>query len=247
MRHKAPATGDPRRTRQNVPLHIALAAVCLLLLAPPMARSQQLIDRIVATVNGQPILLSDWEVEMRFEALLDHKPLPLGDDDARGALNRLIDQELLRQQFRTYRLATPSSEEVDTRAADLRKQLGVSDKAGYDALLSRYGLSENEFRDRVTNQAEMLEFIDARLRPSVHVDRRSIENYYNETLVPQVRQRGEKPAPLAQVAAQIEELLSQQRVAVLTADWLKDLRQQSEIHVDPSVSAAPKSPDEGAQ
>lgn len=223
------------------------ACLIVLLLGSMMAVSQQVIDRIVATVNGQPILLSDWEVEMRFEALLDRKPLPLSDHDARGALDRIIDQELLRQQFRTYRLASPSTQEVDERAADLRKQLGITDTPAFDALLTHYGLSENEFRERVTNQAEMLEFIDARLRPSVHVDRRSIENYYNETLVPQVRQKGEKPAPLAQVASQIEELLSQQRVAALTTDWLKDLRQQSDIHIDPAVSASSKSPDEGAQ
>lgn len=225
----------------------AVQFAILLLMLGVVCSAQQVIDRIVATVNGQPILLSDWEVEMRFEALLDRKSLPLSDGDARGSLDRLIDQELLRQQFKTYRLASPSVQEVDARAADLRKQLGASEAKDFDALLSRYGLSANEFRERVTNQAEMLEFIDARLRPSVHVDRRSIENYYNETLAPEVRQKGEQPAPLAQVASQIEELLSQQRVATLTADWLKDLRQQSDIHIDPAVSAPAKPPQEGAQ
>jgi hypothetical protein len=224
----------------------ALQFGLLLLALAPWCAAQKLVDRIIATVNGQPILLSDWEVEMRFEAMLDRKPLPLSDDDARGALNRLIDQQLLRQQFRTYRLATPSAGEVASRVDDLRKQLGATETRNFDALLARYGLGEKEFQERVTNQAEMLEFIDARLRPSVHVDRRSVEAYYKETLTPELQRKGEKPEPLEQVSAQIEELLAQQRVAALTSDWLKDLRQQSKIQVDPALALDVKPPEAGA-
>lgn len=217
---------------------LALAIVC---------PAQQVIDRIVATVNGQPILLSDWEVEMRFEALLDRKPLPLVTDEARGALDRLIDQELLREQYKTYRLTEPSAGDVDQRVADLRRQIGGADDAAFRSQLAQYGLSQSEFRERVENQAAMLRFIDIRLRPSVHVDRRSIENYYYETLVPELKSKGQKPASLAEVSPQIEEILSQERVNVLTADWLKDLRQQSKIHIDESVEMPAKAPEAAAR
>jgi hypothetical protein len=247
------AHGRGNTDRSQIASRVAYAVCrCVLFIVAVVALSmasfaQQVVDRIVATVNGQPVLLSDWEVEMRFEALLDRKPLPVSDDDARAALDRLIDHELLRQQFKTYRLAEPSSSDVEQRISDLRKQLGDVEDAPFDALLARYGITRTEFHERVANQAAMLLFIDVRLRPSVHVDRRSIESYYYGTLVPEVKRKGQKPASLAEVSPQIEELLSQQRVSVLTADWLKDLRQQSKIHIDASVEMPPKAPETGAQ
>lgn len=246
MRQAVPGTKDLATIASLVPC--ALCLVLLLLTAVPLCAAQQVVDRIVATVNGQPILLSDWEVEMRFEAMLDGKPLPMSNDDAHAALDRLIDQELLRQQFRTYRLAEPSASDIDERMADVRKQIGAGaiDDVGFNLLLARYGLSRQEFRERVANQSAMLRFIDVRLRPSVHVDRRSIENYYYDTLLPELKRKGQKPASLAEVSPQIEELLSQERVNVLTTDWLKDLRQQSKIHIDASVEM-PARPGTGAQ
>ena len=196
--------------------------------------AQQVVDRIVATVNRQPILLSDWEVEIRYEALLDQKPLPVSDDVARAALDRLIDQELLRQQLRSYRIDEPTTDEVNARLAEVRKQTpGMDSDRGFRAALDHYGLSESELRERVTTQLLLLHFIDVRLRPSVHVERRAIDAYYNEKLLPELRKKGETSLPtLAEVSPQIEELLSQERVDALTTDWLKDLRQQSDIKVD---------------
>lgn len=252
MRRKAEASGHAARAMRpavfpwrRIPDVVCLVAVLLALVGTCAA--QQVVDRIIATVNGQPILLSDWEVEMRFEALLDRKPLPLSDDDARAALDRIIDHELLRQQFKTYRLAEPSAADIDRRFADVRQQLDASSDAVFNEMLRRYGLSRNEFRGRVANQAAMLRFIDVRLRPSVHVDRRTVENYYYETLVPELKRKGQKPPSLAEVSPQIEELLSEERVNVLTSDWLKDLRQQSSIHIDESVQMPAKAPESGAR
>ncbi len=220
-----------RRFLQIVFVTAAMAGVCA---------AQQVVDRIVATVNRQPILLSDWDVEMRYEAMLGQKPLPLADEAARSALDRLIDQELVRQQIKSYRIAEPTAGELSDRVAALRKQLVNGDsQPAFRALLDRYGITEAELRDRVTTQLTILRFIDVRLRPSIHVDQRSIETYYNETLAPQVRNKGEQPAPLAEVAPQIEELLLQQRVDALTNDWLKDLRQQSQIRIDPAAAPQP--------
>ncbi len=199
----------------------------------------EVVDRIVATVNRQPVLLSDWETAMRYEAFLDQRPLPLPSERANATLDRLIDQELLREQMRTSHVPAVTAEEIATQIQEIRKNTaGCDSDAGFRAALARYGLSESELRERVTSQFAILRFLDVRLRPTVHIDRRSIEAYYNDTLLPELRQKGQPAASLADVSAQIEELLSQQRVDAILSDWLKDLRQQSEIHIQ-QVPAAP--------
>src|ERR1700745_58088 len=63
------------------------------------AYAGDVVDRIVATVNGHVILQSDWDDAVRFEAFMEGRPLGQVTDQDRGrALDRLIDQELLREQ-----------------------------------------------------------------------------------------------------------------------------------------------------
>lgn len=230
-----------RRMIQVALLLVVMISVC---------SAQQIVDRIVATVDREPILLSDWEVEMRYEAMLDQKLLPLSDDAARAALDRLIDQQLVREQIRSYGMTAPGATEVADRLADIRKQLNAQSEDVFRTMLARYGLTDSELRGRIATQLLILRFIDVRLRPSVHVERRSIEAYYNDTLVPELKKKGADVAPLSDVSSEIEELLAQQRVEALTNDWLKDLRQQSKIHIDPAAggpqpSASTRQPQQG--
>jgi hypothetical protein len=210
--------------------------IVLVCLACSGAFGGEIIDRIVATVNGQPILQSDWDVAMQYEAFLDQRPLQLTPETARASLERLVDQELLRQQVRTFQLKPVSESELRSRMQEIRQQIaGAATDAGWQAALNRYGITEKELEERVSNQLEIMSFIDARLRPTVHVDRRSIEAYYRDKLLPQLKEKGAKEVPLVEVSPQIEEILSQQAMDSLLTELLRDLRQQSEIHIAPSA------------
>lgn len=213
--------------------------IVIVLLVGTILVPAELVDRIVATVNRQPILLSDWEIAMRYEAFIEQRPLPLSAEAARAALDRVIDQELLRQQLRGFHVRAVSDQEVADRVQEIRKNTpsGETD-SGFQAALARYGLTEPELAERVANQLAILRFVEVRLRPAVHIDRRTIETYYNEKLLPDLRQKGGKDVPLAEVSAQIEELLSEQRMDAILSDWLKDLRQQSDIHIEEMTSPA---------
>lgn len=214
--------------------------IALLCLAGAGLLAAQVVDRLVATVNSQPILQSDWDVAMRCEAFLDQKPLQFTPEAARGALERLIDQELLRQQIRTFQLKPVGEDELHRRMQEIRKQIpGASDDAGWQSRLARYGLTQSELDERITDELEILRFIDVRLRPTVHVNRRSIEDYYREKLLPQLHEKGAKEVPLVEVSTQIEQILEQQLMDTLLADLLRDLRQQSDIRIQPSVPPPP--------
>src|SRR4030081_1622747 len=76
----------------------ALGAVAfvLTLLWLQTAWAGEVIDRIVATVNGRIILESDWNDALCYEALLNGRSLSeFPSDERRAVLDRLIDQELL--------------------------------------------------------------------------------------------------------------------------------------------------------
>ena len=205
--------------------------VFLLAVAVSLAATGEVIERVVATVNGQPILQSDWDEEFRYEAFMNRKPLEsLTVQDRKQALDRVIDQELLRQQIKGSEFEEASAQEPRDRIAELRKQFPeVKDDAGWKTKLEQYGMTEQDLTRHIALQLQLTRLITARLRPNVHIDSSSIETYYREKLLPQLRQSGVKNVPLVEVSPKIEELLAQQRVNELLAGWLHDLRAQSEI------------------
>jgi parvulin-like peptidyl-prolyl isomerase len=194
----------------------------------------EVIDRIVATVNGHIILLSDWEDSLRYEAFSSGRPVDsMTAADRKAALDHLIDQELLREQLKDSDVLHPSSEEVAQRVAEIRKQFPEAEtELGWRKLLDLYRLSEENLKSRVAAELDLMRLVDARLRPSVTVDSKSIESYYSEELLPQLRQSGGQNVPLADVTAKIKELLTQKKISQLLTAWLQDLRAGSEIRAE---------------
>lgn len=210
---------------------IVVALAVLLPVMDMTARAGDILDRIVATVNGHIILQSDWEDAVRGEAFIAGRPVDqFTAGDRKAALDRLIDQELLREQIRASDFQQATEEEVTKRVQEIRKQYAdAGADPGWQAVLTRYGLTEIELKERVALQLNLMRLVDARLRPSVNIDAKSIESYYNQELLPQLRQTGGKEVALTEVTPKIKELLTQQRVNELLTAWLQSLRAGSEI------------------
>jgi|HubBroStandDraft_3_1064219.scaffolds.fasta_scaffold15273_2 peptidyl-prolyl cis-trans isomerase SurA len=234
---------------------LALAVFVSALLLLPSARAGELIavevmageviDRIVATVNGHIILQSDWDEALCYEALLNGRPLSqFTDEDRRAVLDRLIDQELLGEQMKSASFEHASESEATVRLAEARKQYpGAATDEGWHAVLSRFGLAEKNLVAHVQQQIDLMRLVDARLRPAVQIDSRTIEAYYREKFVPQVKQSGVGEVPLADVSGRIRELLTQEKVNELMVSWLQSLRSESKV----SVPGPAGSPGEGVQ
>lgn len=206
----------------------------LLVLAVASAHAAEVIERIVATVNGHIILQSDWDDEVCYEAFTDGSSLgQVTPQGRKAALDRLIDRELLSEQMRASDFPHAAKAEVEQRVGEIRRQYpGAEATADWQAILLRYRLTEAELSKRVAQQLDLLRLVDARLRPTVQIDATSIESYYNQELLPQIRQSGAKEVPLAEVTPKIKELLTQKKVNQLLTAWLQTLRAGSEIRSD---------------
>jgi peptidyl-prolyl cis-trans isomerase SurA len=214
-------------------LSIFAGTAIFLLIGVLPAQAGDVIDRIVATVNGHIILQSDWDDAVRYEAFVGGRPLDrIPPEDRKSALDRLIDQELLRQQMHASDPQhTADEEEVATRIQEIRKQYaGAETDQGWQAVLARYQLTQNELKGRIGLQLDVMRLVALRLRPTVNIDAKTVESYYNQELLPQLRQSGAKEIPLAEVAPKIKELLTEQKVNQLLTAWLQNLRAESQIH-----------------
>ena len=75
----------------------------------------------------------------------------------------------------------------------------------------------------------MMNFIEVRLRPNVHVQPEEVEAYYRAQVLPDMEKAGVKVVTLQEVGPKIRELLVQQHMDEMLDAWLHNLRQQTQI------------------
>ena len=212
-------------------LHFTICFTLLATAATLPAMAGELLDGVVASVNRHPILHSDWDEAVRFEAFMQQKPVSqVTETDRVRALQRLIDRQLLSAQMGDAGYMRPSEATVQQDIDKLRAQLPNSaDDAAWRRLLASYGLDEQALKRHLGNEVQVMNFIDVRLRPNVHVNEDEVESYYRHQLIPDLQQNGAKPIALDEVKPRIQELLTQQRIDELLDAWLHNLRQQADI------------------
>lgn len=211
-------------------LTLLFSALMVLSAARP-AVAGEVIDGVVAVVNHNPIFRSDWQEAVCFEAFMQQRSVSaISEEERRKALERVIDRRLLHAQMGDSRYLQPSEADLEQQIDKLRQQLpGGNDEVAWQKTMASYGLSDATLREHLRSEMQVMNFIEARLRPNVHIQPEEVEGYYrNELLVAQQR-TGAKPVALQDVEPKIRELLTQQRINELLDAWLHNLRQQAEI------------------
>jgi peptidyl-prolyl cis-trans isomerase SurA len=251
MRDRPPIRVGITRTPAGVWPIAALLGACLAAAATGQAGPQTresaspvVLDSVVAVVNRHPILASDIDEEIRL-SVLDPGRTGRGVLTRKRALDQLISHTLIQQQIRREdeQAAEPSAEEVQSRLAEIRKELpacvhqNCASDAGWKAFLVAHELTPERVDAYFRNRFEILRFIEQRFRPGIHISPQDIETYYRNTLLPQYAP-GEPVPPLSKVSPRIEEILLQQQVNVLFDEWLTNLRKQGDVEIlDPALAS----------
>lgn len=205
---------------------VRTAIVAFVLLAPSMGWSGEVLDRMAATVNGHALLQSDIDDEVRYEFFAAKRPLSEASfEDQKAALDRLVDQELLREQMHSKDFHPVATEEVSKAFETFKSDYGASPE--WAAALTRYDLTEAEIRTHIETELNQLRLIDLRLRPTVQVDADSIRSYYQQQLLPKLPPG--QPLSLQEATPNIRELLIQQKINDSLESWLESLRSQAKI------------------
>jgi hypothetical protein len=196
--------------------------------------AQQVIDRIVVVVNNQVITQNEWDQQERFEALDQGKPPARSIQHSQEALERLIDRTLLLQQMAELNFRPPSPELVQQQMDDVKKQFPAAQTAtpaAWTHTLRSYGLTDEDFKQIATDQANVTRFIDVRFRANTRITPFEIETYYKDSFVPEFQKASvqKPPPPLKDVQDRIQQILLEQRVTEGLSSFIQSLRNQAVI------------------
>jgi hypothetical protein len=193
--------------------------------------AQEVVDRIVARVENDVILLSDVRALSHYQQFLDGK----SETDAQ-ILDRLIDQWMVRTEADVSRSSHPSEADIDRSLGRVRKSFASEQE--YEARRKQAGLTEQDVRAMVSSQLYLSNYLDSRFRPAVQIDPKEIEDFYQNAIVPRAKARGQEPPSLDAARDSIQEALVQNGINQQAEQWLKESRLR--LHVEKSLEEVAK-------
>lgn len=193
-------------------------------LAQKFASAQKVVDRIVAVIEGEVITLSEVRELGAFNRLTGGNQL----SDAE-MLERLINQWIVTREAEGARFAGIDGEALERAFNELAAEFSSGE--AFQARLRELGLDEAAVRRQLRRQLLLEGYLDQKYRFLVRIDDASIEAYYREVLVPQMKARGQQAPPLDEVRGQIRELLAQQAITRMAETWLKENRERLRIEI----------------
>jgi parvulin-like peptidyl-prolyl isomerase len=196
-----------------------LPRLVLVLLAMPAAGifAQETIDRIAARVENDVVLQSDVRELGRYQLFVDGK----AESDAK-ILDRLIDQWIVRNEAGISRIGQPSEEDVERSLARLKRSFASPEE--FENRRKQSGLSDEDVRRMLKSQLYLSNYLDSRFRPSIQVEEKAIEDFYQDRVVPRAQARGQAPPTREAAHDFIQEALVQRAIDEQAEKWLKESR-----------------------
>lgn len=191
----------------------------------------EVLDRVVASFENTVLTQSDVEREYRFELFLEGKmPTEMPDSAIlKQACERLVSQKLLALESESGSAVSEALRAAALQDLDETRKRFANQEA-YQSALASLGMTERQVLGRLVERRQILQTIDQRLRPAAAPEASEIETYYRETFAPEYARRNQGPAPpLAEVESQIRELLVQQKIDQLLAQWLEELKSSRQV------------------
>ena len=123
------------------------------------ARAQEVIERVLAVVEGQVVTLSDVRGALALGLAPDP---PQGADPVGAVLIRLIDRELMLREVQRYLPPEPAKTDVEQRLGRVRSRF--PSEPAFRAALAQTAFDDERLRDWVRNDLRIEEYPERSIR-----------------------------------------------------------------------------------
>ena len=169
----------------------------------------EIIDRILAVVNGAIIMQSDVAVAIRLGLV----PAAGASDPASAALDSLIERQLMLS-------------EVDRHVADIRSRAG----AQFDAILLQGGIAVDQLRRDVRDTLRIEAYLQQRFGATQPTDEEVLQYYRDH---PAAFSQNGAVRPFEDVRDVARAALIEERRGATIRDWIAGLRRRASVSVLP--------------
>ncbi len=191
------------------------------------AERSAIIDRIAVVAGSQVITATQIEREIRITAFMNGSRPDLSPPSKRASAERLIDQDLVRQDMEISRYQAPASGEEQEQLKQVKAQAGSEER--FRGKLREYGITEQDLRQHMLWQLTFLRFIDMRFRPGTQVQDDDVRAYFKKEILPKLPSQADQDAEYENYRDRIEKKLEGALVDQALDAWLKETRDHTRI------------------
>lgn len=216
-----------------------VAAVLFLLpsspfsLFPASCGAQQVVDKMVATVNTgvRPDLITYSDLLWQMALQPDTPLSPPRSEDLNRALQLVEDQRLILQEAKKLPTIAPTDAEVRAALEDLVRLFPPNEFARRLQQVGFTSIEDERLREIVRQRVEIEKYLDFRFRSFTVVSPEEVANYYRDVYVPRFRQRnpGVIVPQLEKVRNDLEKSLTESKIESETDAFLDNARERAEI------------------
>lgn len=186
-------------------------------LSPVVA--QQLLDRIVARVNGYAITLTDVNAAVELGVV----DAPAGEDRQAAATQRLIERQLVLDEVARFAPPEPDAATVDHEVARMIGRVGPR----LAAVMASTGVDDSRIREMARDTLRIQAYLDQRFGTTVQVSAEEVVQYYRAH--PEEFTRSGTLMPFEEAEPSARQRAAAARHAATIAQWLRDLRARAEV------------------
>lgn len=195
---------------------VLLSIVCV----STRARGDEVIDRMLAVVAGDLIMMSDVAAAVEFGLV----PQTSGSDLTRVVLSQLIDRSLMLAEVDRYAPPEPSVAAVDRELQVVRDRFASAD--AFESALARFGVEESSLRETLRANLRLRAYLEQRFT-TVPPSEEEVVAYYKDH-VDRFTRNG-VVQPIAAVREDVIQALGLDRRQAMVGEWLAGLRRRAPI------------------
>jgi hypothetical protein len=199
-------------------LTLTCLSLCLCVSAAGLS-AQQLLDRVLARVNGEAITKTDVDAAIGL-GIVTVNP---GGDAEQTAVQQLIDRQLLLEEIARFPPPEPTQASVDREVQRLKQQATVP----LAQLQRTTGVDDDRIRDMARDSLRIRSYLDERFGTSGQVTDDEVREYYQAHL--QQFQRNGVTIPFDDAEPAARERAAADRRNTLIEQWMREVRSRADI------------------
>lgn len=201
----------------------ALSFVVLAALQTPGAAQAEVIDRVLAVVDGQVITLSDVRAALKFELV----PPDVTSDPIHAGLQRLIDRRLMLAEVERYAPGEPVAPAIDAGVAAIAARF--PDALAFETALNQSVMSREELRRFVRDSLRIDAYLQQRFATLIQPSEDEVVAYYRDH--PEEFTTAGALRPYADVRGQVRARVVEERRDTFVREWVEGLRRRGSVTV----------------
>ena len=206
-------------------LRLAWLVLANFILWPSSPSAQQLLDRVLARVDGAPITLTDVQAAIGLGIIQGGA----GDAIADGT-QQMIDRQLELTEVQRFPPPEPSPDAIARETMRLKMNAGPR----LPMLMQSTGLTEQRIADVARDNVRIAGYLDQRFGTIVQVSDEEVAAYYRAHEAEFTK--GGVAVPYEDAEPVARQRVSNERRRAIVSQWIRDLRSRADVSVNPSIS-----------